>query len=139
SAVVPLGGGSYTDTIPGGWMGPVDNLGNPVTPFVTAGFTQIPTTNKWWSLLMWKYYNGNNFGQDMYPWPWAEMPNAQGLQLRYVNDPVITANDYHYFIGAPDFTAGVAGLNAPDVRVERYGDWDVTAVWQGGAQQLRAS
>src|SRR6185503_18923223 len=74
AAIVPLGSGSYTDSLPGGWPGPVNNVGTAVFPQVTGAFTQIPTTNKWWGSFMWKYYNGNSYGVDMYPWPWAMQP-----------------------------------------------------------------
>ncbi|AKJ28081.1 glycosyl hydrolase [Caldimonas brevitalea] len=135
AATVPVGAGSYTDTLPAGQKGPSNKAGVPVRPKVTADFTGPVQTNKWWSSLIWQFDPEdapNPWSSPMFPHPLSVQAFQNGLGLSYKTTPALN-NEYHYHYRAEDLRVGLAGLNSPDTRVAKYSDWSVVARWSGAS------
>lgn len=140
ASIVRLGAGSYTTALPQGKQSLIVQNGSPAQPKVTADFNQHPTTNSWWSSLIWGYYSP--YSQRMIAEPLTYRAVAGGLQVGFPTNIAVTpdirtgngwfAKEYH-FNGDPDVLVGVEGLNAPDTRVASYGDWHVVADWSDSA------
>jgi endoglucanase Acf2 len=99
------------------------------------------TSNKWWSSLGWNFDGASPFSLAMFPHPFAPViAQGNGLTLGY---PSTTTSTSNFFIvngaGNGDLIAGIAGLSAPDVRVEGYSDWAVNAIWADGTRTLHAT
>ncbi|MBM3464075.1 MAG: hypothetical protein FJX76_18420, partial [Armatimonadetes bacterium] len=117
--------------------GPTDMDGRPAVPKITAGFSGPVQTNDWWSSLIWKYYSGNPYSENMYAHPLAFHAQANGMGMGYPAAVNITGDGKMYeFMYAEDLRVGISGLNAPDARTERYSDWTVTASQSDGARTL---
>jgi endoglucanase Acf2 len=139
STLVAVGAARYTtaaiETPPSNFAGA------PVQPKVTATFAGVPTTNDWWSSLIWQYDRGgkrNPFSEPLYAHPLALQAHAQGLGLASPGAPEISSRAY-FFPYHQDLSVGVEGLVAADARVESYGDWIVTARWASGPRALTAT
>ncbi len=127
-----LGVGHYSVEAPLREFGPVDADGHAVLPKVTAGFSQLPQTNDWWSSLIWAYKTGedrNPYSDKMFPHPLAMQADAHGLEIGYTSEPEVDQRGYFYPLH-PALLIGVEGLVAADTRVARYSDWTVTAEWR---------
>lgn len=148
AALVPVGAGGYITTLPAGQKSASDQAGNAVSPKVTADFTQLPTTNDWWSSLIWQYDPTNPFSQNLFAHPLSFKASGNGLSLGYPNQIAISpetvqakghrTQEYHYNHNA-DIAVSIAGLASPDTRVSKYSDWCVTAVWKSGVNTLEAT
>src|SRR4051812_34691715 len=67
---IKIGEGSFSKELVPGEKPPSNEQGQPVTPRVTADFKQVPTTNEWWSSLIWQFRKeGNAFSEEMHPHP----------------------------------------------------------------------
>ena len=120
---------------------PSDFAGRPVRPKVTAGFDGVPTSNDWWSSLIWQYDRdgkANPHSQPLFAHPLSLQAHAGGLGLSGPGTAEITGRAY-FFPYREDLLVGVEGLAAAETRVERYGDWVVTARWESGARALVAT
>jgi endoglucanase Acf2/chitodextrinase len=144
AAPVAVGLGSYNTTLPAGGKVPDNSTGTPVTPKKTANVTGAMPTNKWWSSLAWQRYAGNPYSENMYAHPLALRAKAGGLGVSYPTNPTISTGnptyiqEYHYSY-AEDLMLGVAGLNAPDAKVDGFSDWTVTAAWSDGTRSLKTT
>jgi endoglucanase Acf2 len=131
SSSVAAGKGFYVTKLAGDEKPPSDERGAPASPKVTADFTGVPTSNDWWSSLIWRFDRGgkaNPYSEPMFAHPLAMQAERGGLAIAYPTDVVVDKSGYrHPFV--PDLVVGAAGLDAPDTRVARYSDWTVTAAW----------
>jgi endoglucanase Acf2 len=137
------GAGWYATALPDGEKGPSNFRGEPVAPKVTTDFAGVPTSNDWWSSLIWRYdFEGkaNPYSETMWPHPLALKADRGGVQLAYPDRAEIKPRAFA-FPFAPELRVGVEGLAAPDTRVAGYSDWAVTAAWANGATgpRLRAT
>ena len=140
-----VGAGSYTTTLPAGASLPTgcgDLSTNPrqwVTDNAPKG--AVPT-NDWWTSILWKKTDCS-FGEPMLAHPAAYDSYPGGLGISYTTVPVITGTstgvgEYH-FPYTRDVLVGVAGLNAPNVKVDDWSDWTVSPIWTDGTRTLRAT
>lgn len=146
-AIIPIGAGGYTDSLPTGQKGPSDSGGNAVLPSVTPTMLKPPPTNDWWSSLIWKYNAGNQWSENLFAYPLSFKASAQGLGLAYMTQYGISpyvmtssgynSHEYHYNY-VQDMRVGVAGLNSPNTSVDNYTDWTVTGYWSGNGKTLKA-
>jgi len=74
----------------------------------------------------------------MFAHPLNLKATGTGLQLGYTSTHVFAANDY-LFPFSHQLTVGVEGLSTSTTLTESYGDWTVTARWENGARQLKAT
>jgi endoglucanase Acf2 len=131
------GAGSYTTELLPGERGPSNRQGAAVKPKTTGEFRGPPSSNDWWSSLIWQF-DGDAHSRPRFPHPLAMKAEAEGLSIGYPTQPVIAPRDYR-FPYARDLRIGVASLHAPDTRVESWSDWAVTAAWIDGERALRAT
>jgi endoglucanase Acf2 len=139
SSLVAVGAARYT-TAPLETP-PANFAGAPVRPKVTAAFAGVPTSNDWWSSLIWQYDRGgkpNPFSEPLFAHPLALQAHAQGLGLSAPRVPQITPRAY-FFPYRQELSIGVEGLAAAETRVAAYGDWIVTARWESGPRALTAT
>lgn len=142
-----LGKGKYVTTLPPGGGLPINDKNQTIKPYVTDDFSKPIVTNKWWSSLIWKFFSGNNFSQNMFSMPLAYQATKNGLELGYLNQFYVTdfivqlyknkTQEYHYTY-THDIIVGVNGMNPPDVKVKDYTDWTVTATWENNNRSLDA-
>jgi endoglucanase Acf2 len=113
---------------------------HPVLPKVTADFAGVPTSNDWWSSLIWQAdaRGINPYSEPMYAHPLTLRARADGLLLGYPTRPEVTAREYMYR-ATEDLVVGLQGLDAPATRVAAYSDWTVTASWQRARDELRVT
>ncbi|MEU4235704.1 glycosyl hydrolase [Actinoplanes sp. NPDC026619] len=140
-----VGAGSYTETLPAGASLPVgcgDLATNP-RQFMTANAPAGPVpTNDWWSSLVFKKFDCA-YSENLHAHPTSYDTTASGLGFSYNTTPQISGSatgvgEYHY-IYQEDFTAGVAGLNAPRTLVDNWTDWTVTPYWSDGTHTMKAT
>jgi endoglucanase Acf2 len=134
-----VGGGYYATTAVEGEPLPGNEHGTAVQPKVTADFQGPPTSNDWWSSLIWQFDPGgkpNPYSQPMFAHPLAMQAERGGLAIAYPTQAKVEGRDYAFPFVA-DLLVGAVGLDAPDARVARYSDWTVTASW--GDPALRAT
>lgn len=133
-----VGSGYVLTRPPPGFVLPGNARGEPVEPKVTADFAQVPTSNDWWSSLIWQHDPNNPYSAPLYAHPLTLQAEARGLAIGYPTHPQIGSREYMY-LHASDFVVGLEGLASPDARVASYSDWVVTAAWTGAGGELRAS
>lgn len=148
AAIVPLGSGSYTTTLPAGRKVPSDVDGNPVKPKITADFKKNITTHEWWSSIIWQNDPKNPYSQNTFVLPLCVRAQAKGLDIGYstipaVNPDTVTGNgwkaqEYHYNF-VKDLTVGLNNLSSADTKVADYSDWTVTAEWKDEYRTLRVT
>ncbi|WFE21296.1 glycosyl hydrolase [Solwaraspora sp. WMMD937] len=140
-----VGAGSYTTTRPAGAAAPTacGNISANPRQYVTGNAPggAVPT-NDWWSSLLFKRYNCA-YSNPLHAHPMSFQPTAGGLGVSYTTEAAISGTstgvgEYHYPY-TREFTLGVAGLNAPDVKVDGWTDWTVSPYWSDGARTLRAT
>jgi len=137
SALRAEGSAHYGASLCEGERGPADRKGKPATPKVTADFRGLPTSNEWWSSLMWQY-DDDPYSRPMYPHPLAVKAEAGGLGVGYPSEPVVGPRSYR-FPYAPDLRLSTTGLRARDARVRAWSDWAVTAAWGDDAHPFEAT
>ncbi|MFG1608848.1 glycosyl hydrolase [Actinoplanes sp. NPDC049265] len=140
-----VGAGSYTETLPAGAALPAgcgDLATNP-RQFMTANAPAGPVpTNDWWSSLVYKKFDCA-YSENLHAHPTSYDTTSAGLGFSYNTTPQISGSstgvgEYHY-IYQEDFTAGVAGLNAPRTLVDGWTDWTVTPYWSDGTRTMKAT
>jgi endoglucanase Acf2 len=140
-----VGAGSYTETLPAGASLPVGcgDLATDPRQFMTANAPAGPVpTNDWWSSLVFKKFDCA-YSENLHAHPISYDTTAGGLGFSYNTTPQISGSatgvgEYHY-IYQEDFTAGVAGLNAPRTLVDSWSDWTVTPYWSDGVRTMKAT
>ncbi len=134
------GAGYYLTKAPEKVELPADANGKPVTPKVTADFSGVPTSNDWWSSLIWEYdaRGKNPYSEPLYAHPLTFKAKGDGLEIGYPTEPKVNGREYMFW-HQNDLSVGVAGHTFSDTRVANYSDWTVTAAWQEGAGELRAT
>jgi len=135
--VQSVGQGSYSLTLPSGAVGPQLANGSPATPKVTGNFSQPVQTNDFWSSLIYPFFDDPHSGV-LFAHPINAKATATGLQLGYTPDHVFAGSDYLYPF-SHQLTVGVDGLNASQTLTDSYGDWTVTAKWEGGGKMMKAT
>jgi len=135
-----VGEGYYLTKPPPSVEVPVNAKGQPVLPKVTPDFAQIPTSNEWWSSIIWQFdaRGPNPYSDPMYPHPLTLKAQAAGLEVGYPTVPKVDRVNYMYWHQA-DLTVGISGQTFPDTRVAGYSDWAVTAAWDNGNAAMRAT
>ncbi|MBB5869610.1 endoglucanase Acf2 [Allocatelliglobosispora scoriae] len=140
-----VGAGSYADTLPPGAASPVGcgSVGSNPRAYVTANAPAgaIPT-NDWWSSLLWKKFDCT-FSEPLHAHPVSYDTFNNGIGLSYNTTAAISGSatgpgEYHYPY-TENIRVGVAGLNAPDVRVDGWTDWTVTPYWSDGTRTMKAT
>ena len=135
-----VGAGYYLTEPPKGLDLPGNNKKEPVLPKVTADFKGPPTSNDWWSSLIWQNDSKgtNPYSELMYAHPLTFRAEAAGLGLGYPTKPEVSQYQYMYW-HTKDVLVGLDGLDAPSTRVASYSDWAVTASWKSAGNELRAT
>jgi endoglucanase Acf2 len=164
TAVALPGVGCYSTILPAGeksvtYWPAVNNPGySPATPKITGNYSGPLQTNDWWSSLIWDWNQGaasapprEPHSQIMHPHPFSMQARADGLRLSYTQEiqfgtntaPSGAVTGYANFLlpgpGAEHLKVTVAGMNAPNTRVDDYSDWTVSAYWADGANTLTAT
>ncbi len=134
---VPVGLGSYSTSRPSGEVGPQNAAGQPVQPKVAADFSLPIQSNDYWSSLLYPFF-GDPYSNILYAHPLDARATASGLQIGYTDTHLFAANDYLYPF-SPQLTVGAEGLAASRAVADHYGDWTVTALWDGGPVTMRAT
>jgi len=141
-----VGAGSYTETLPAGAGLPAGcgDLSTNPRQFMTANAPAGPApTNDWWSSLVFFKKFDCAYSENLHAHPTSYDTTAAGLGFSYNTTPQISGSatgvgEYHY-IYQEDFTAGVAGLNAPRTLVDSWTDWTVTPYWSDGTRTMKAT
>ena len=137
---VKVGPGFYSLQKPKDVAPPSNAKKQPVKPKVTSDFRGVPTSNDWWSSLIWQYdTNGENPHSDpLYAHPFSLRAVEGGLGLGYSTEPKLDARDYMYWY-EQELLVGLEGVKFPDTKVAGYSDWAVTAAFQTPDAELRAT
>jgi endoglucanase Acf2 len=133
-----VGSGYYVTELPRGDSLPSDAKGKTVRPKVTGDFAQVPTSNEWWSSLIWHFEPDNPYSENLYAHPFAARAEAGGLALSYPTRPEVKGH-YYMFWHDRDLLVGLEGMRSPDARVAAYSDWTVTAHFEAKDGHLRAT
>ena len=133
-----VGSGYYVRELPKGDNLPSDAKGKTVRPKVTDDFSGVPTSNEWWSSLIWHFEPENPYSENLYAHPFAARAQAGGLELSYPTEPEIKGH-YYMFWHDRDLLVGLEGMHSPDARVASYSDWTVTAQFEANGGHLRAT
>ena len=137
NALHAQGEGRYSTELLAGERGPSNRQKGIAKPKVTSRFQGPPSTNDWWSSLIWDF-DGIPYSRAMYPHPLAVRADAEGLGVSYPSEAITGPREYR-FPYSRDLRIGINGLKAPDTRVDSWSDWAVTAAWQDGARTLRTT
>jgi endoglucanase Acf2 len=112
--------------------------GRAAVPKVTADFHDVPTSNSWWSSLIWQFSDDDPYSNNLYAHPLALRAQPDGLALSYPSEPAVGKREYMYRF-AEDLRVGPLGMKSRDTRVASYSDWAVTAAWSSDRGELRAT
>ena len=144
--IVPVGKGAYRlDLPPGGDGKPRRSVAE--TPSVSSGFSKPIPTSDWWSSLVWP--KPDPFSQPMIPHPLAVKAEAKGLAIGYTAEPQIIhgmkdgkilqpGSAYNYPFRS-SLRVGLKDWSASNAVLDDYSDWTVTALWETGSDELRAT
>jgi len=133
-----VGKGYVVTVAPPGILVGANDKRQSVKPKVTEDFEGPPTSNDWWSSLIWQFEASEPFSYEMFPHPFALRARADGLAIGYPDKAVVLGRQYK-FPYERDLVVGLEGLASPDTRVASYSDWAVTADWRSGDNRLRAT
>ena len=143
AADITVGAGSYSTEPAGPLPSGCGSVSTNPRQYLAAGAPSgaVPT-NDWWSSLVFKRLNCQ-YSEVLQAHPATYLPNAGGLGFSYTTTPQLSTpaaglQEYHYSY-AQDFTAGVAGMNAPTVKVADWSDWTVTPSWTDGSRSMTAT
>ncbi|MEU5910031.1 glycosyl hydrolase [Micromonospora sp. NPDC047527] len=139
----PVGAGSYTTTPVGPLPTGCGAMSSNPRQFATANAPggAIPT-NDWWSSLLWKRTDCA-FSEPLHAHPISYDTFTDGLGFSANSTPAISGTatgvgEFH-FPYVQDIRVGVAGLGAPQVKVDGWTDWTVSPHWSDGTRTLRAT
>lgn len=134
------GPGYFVTARPAGVVPPSNRAKKPVRPKVTSDFVAVPTSNDWWSSLIWQFDRDapNPHSEPLFAHPLSLKAQRGGLGLAYVSEPTVDQRDYmfHY---AQEVLVGLQGVAFPNTKVAGYSDWTVTAAFQTSEHELRAT
>ncbi len=142
AAIVDVGAGSYTTSLPPGAQLPQACGSIPTNPRqnVTSNAPSgaVPT-NDWWSSLIFKRTECN-YSETLVAGPLSFKADGAGLGVSYSTVPSISGSatgtaEYHYQYKR-DFRIGIAGLSADKTVVDDWSDWTVSPQWRDGAKRL---
>ena len=140
---VDVRSGGYTTDPVGKLPSGCGSISTDPRQFLTANAPSgaLPT-NDWWSSLAFKRLNCR-YSEILQAHPAAYLPNANGLGFSSATsaqlvEPAPGLQEFHYPY-QQDFTAGVAGLDAPLVKVDGWSDWTVTPSWEDGTRSMTAT
>ncbi|MGB3676303.1 MAG: glycosyl hydrolase, partial [Candidatus Nanopelagicales bacterium] len=142
AAIVEVGEGSYTTSLPPGAQLPQGcgsistNPRQHVTANAPAG--AVPT-NEWWSSLIFKRTECNH-SETLVASPLSFKTDSGGLGVSYPTKVTTVGSaggtaEYHYEYKR-DFRIGIAGMNSQKTVVDDWSDWTVTPAWRDGNKQL---
>jgi endoglucanase Acf2 len=138
-----VGAGSYTTTQVGPLPSGCGTISTNPRQYATANAPAgaVPT-NDWWSSLIWKRTDCS-FSEPLHAHPLSYDTFTDGLGFSATSTPAVTGTstgvgEYHYPY-AEDLRVGVAGLAAPQVKVDGWSDWTVSPYWSDGARTMRAT
>jgi hypothetical protein len=133
-------GNYYLVGSPQGARGPESVGGQRVRPKVTAEFAGVPTSNDWWSSLIWPFVAGPEapYSMPLHAHPLVLKAERDGLGVSYPTTPEVGPRHYAYPY-EEDLRLGLVDLSVAEARLARYGDWTVTAAWQGPSSELSAT
>ncbi|HON06599.1 MAG TPA: glycosyl hydrolase [Verrucomicrobiota bacterium] len=98
---------------------------------------RVPT-NKWWSSLLWDKYSNN-----MYPHPLAVRATESGIRIYYPGANITAGKNIingGMPAGGSDFIVGLKEVSLfPGAKVDDFGDWSVTALFENEDKQLRTT
>ncbi|WP_340106165.1 glycosyl hydrolase [Rhodohalobacter sp. 8-1] len=134
---VSVGQGSYSLSLPPGVVGPQRSDGSSASPKISADFDQPIQTNDFWSSLIFPFF-GDPYSSVLFAHPINAKATNTGLQIGYTTDHVFAGSDYLYPF-SHQLTVGVDGLNVPETLTNSYGDWTVTAEWDGSGRSMEAT
>lgn len=119
---------------------PSDFLGEPVLPRISAELDKPIPTNDWWTSLIWPFYPGNAFGENLYAHPLVLKAHPDGLGLGVPKEATVTPDQVHYtYHYQEDLKIGVAGLSASEIKVHDFSTWTVTPRWESGDTWMNAT
>lgn len=133
---VSVGSGSYGTQLPFGTVGPRQANGANAVPKISSTFSKPVQTNDFWSSLIFSFYNDPH-SNNLYAHPALFKARANGLQIGYTPTHVFAAND-HLYPYSNQLTVGVSGMSVSRTLTDDYGDWTVTALWEGGGRRMKA-
>jgi endoglucanase Acf2 len=133
-----IGKGFVVTTPPAGIVVGADDKHQKVKPKVTEDFEGPPTSNDWWSSLIWQFEAKEPYSYEMFPHPLALRARGDGLAVGYSDKADVKGRQY-MFPYERDLVVGLQGLASPDTRVAGYSDWSVTADWRSDGNRLRAT
>src|SRR5207244_11471798 len=95
---MPAGAGFVLTVPPKNLELPSNNEKKRVVPKVTAGFRGPPTSNDWWSSLIWQNdtRGTNPYSDPMYAHPLTLKAEADGLALGYPTKPEVSSYQYMF-------------------------------------------
>ncbi len=131
---------------------PDDKSGNPrrtikAKPLISNRFSGPIPTNDWCSSLVWPTQSKHSLA--MFPHPLGVQAHADGLGIGYSPTPSIshsykdgkrfqTGTSYKYPY-RESMRIGLRNVSAEATVLDRCSDWDVTALWESGEDELRAT
>lgn len=123
-----VGAGTFATRPPAGAKIGVTATGQRAKPKFSPDFGGIPTSNDWWSSLLWQYTEDAPHSLPLYAHPLALRAGRHGLGLGYPDQPEVKKREYMYRY-TEDLQVGLVGLDVPRTEVAGYSDWAVTASW----------
>lgn len=74
---------TITTVQPPNTMTPSNMQNTPVSPKIALGVSLVPTTNKWYSQLIWQSDPANAFGESLWVWPLLLRATRDGVNVCY--------------------------------------------------------
>ena len=131
---------------------PNDKSGNPrrtikAKPLISKRFSGPVPTNDWCSSLVWPTQSQHSLA--MFPHPLGVQAHADGLGIGYNPTPSIdhsfkdgkkfqTGTSYKY-PHRESMRIGLRNVASESTVLDRCSDWDVTALWKSGDDELKAT
>ena len=131
--VVPVGNGSYCDTLPSGLSGPTGSTGASIRPAYGPDWNQgAAPTNDWASSLVFQRTAANPHPYPMFAHPWVGAASGAGLVLGSGPDVAVGTSFVSYGT-AWDISVAIPGSTNAATKLDGATDWTVTASLYGGA------
>ncbi len=141
-----VGMGIYRDDLPPDSSGKARRIVKAM-PLVSASFQGPVPTSDWWSSLVWPEQSPHSL--PMFPHPLAMQAHAEGLGIGYNPVPSVTSHmkdgkpfligsDYRYRY-RQSLLVGLQSMKTEATVLDACSDWAVTALWQQGKGELRAT
>ncbi|OGT28731.1 MAG: hypothetical protein A2624_05935, partial [Gammaproteobacteria bacterium RIFCSPHIGHO2_01_FULL_42_8] len=133
-AIISVGYGSYTTTLPSGVLTPSTFQGVPLSPEVSTDFTGPIPTNDWASSIIYPHF-GDHYSAPLFAQPMNMQADAHGLNLGYTATPTMYLDNHggqfkFEYTYHPDISIGLSDMNSADTRMEKSSAYFNQAVWQ---------